>query len=121
MIYHTPKFLYSGSKKWGIPSDRVFIEKKFQRLNAENQKIVSDMYDEIYRKHFNKGELSLARDNANRALVNFVNEYGISLKEYQHLKAANDDQDWVKSQVERLKLAQRVAKPKIEFKERRRA
>ena len=121
MIYHTPKFLYSGSKRWGIESDRVFVEKKLQRLNAENQKIASEMYEKIYLTHANLGEWSLARDNANRALVNLVNEFGISLKEYQHLQAANDDQDWVESQVERLKLAQRVAKPRIEFKERRRA
>lgn len=88
-----------------------------QRLNPENQKIATAMYEEIYKFHFNRGEYSLARDNANRALVRFVNEYGITLEDFQKLQAANDDADWIESEIEKLKMLQRLAKPRIKLGE----
>lgn len=119
MIYFSPRFLYSGSKKWGIPSDRIFVERKLQRLNPENQKVASEMYEEIYKFHFNRDEFGPARNNANRALVRFVNEYGITLQDFQKLQAANDDADWIESEIDKLKRLQRLAKPRIELGEKR--
>ncbi len=115
MIYFSPRFLYSGSKKWGIPSDRIFIEGKLQRLNPENQRIATEQYEDIYRFHFNRGEYSLARDSANRILTRFVNDYGITLTQFQNLQAANDDADWIESEIEKLKRLQRVARPRIDL------
>lgn len=121
MIHYLPKFWYHGSKRWGTPSDLKFIQGKLQRLSSENQKIASEQYDEIYKHHHNRGEWRKARELANQMLNDMANEYGITLKDYQNLKAANDDQKWINSQIEKLKQAQKTAKPHIEFKERRRA
>lgn len=116
-----PKFWYDGSKKWGIASDLTFIIERLNRLSYENQKIASEQYDDIFKFHINKGEVTLARKNANMMLNDFVKEFGISKIDYQKLKAANDDQAWIDTQVERLKRAQKTAKPRIEFRERKRA
>ncbi|EGQ8055454.1 hypothetical protein HPX47_002856 [Vibrio alginolyticus] len=120
-MMHLPEFWYSGSKKWGIASDLGFITERLKWLSYENQKIASEQYDEIYKHHINKGEVTLARKNANTMLNDFVKEFGISKLDYQNLKAANDDQAWINSQVERLKQVQKTAKPRIEFRERKRA
>ncbi len=123
-MINLPKFWYSGSKKWGIASDLGFISERLKWLSYENQKIVSEQYDEIFKHHINRGEVTLARKNANTMLNEFVKEFGISQLDYQNLKAANDDQAWIDSRIEQMKKSQKTAKPRrpcIEFRERRRA
>ncbi len=125
MIHYRQMFWYSGSKKWGIPSDMAFIEGKLQRLSIENQKIASEQYEEIYKHYHNRGEWRKARELANSMLNDMANEYGISLKEYQSIKAANDDlqsaQSRVDEMIEKAKSAQKLAKPRIHFRDLKRA
>ncbi len=121
MIYHTPTCLYNGSKKWGIQSDKDFVNSCLQRLNSENQKIACEKYDAVYNEHASQGEWNLARDNANKMLADFVSQHGMPLKTFQSKGASNDDKAWIESRVEQLKKAQKTAKPHIKFKERRRA
>ncbi len=71
-MMHLPKFWYSGSKKWGIASDLGFITERLKWLSYENQKIASEQYDDIFKFHINKGEVMLARKNANMMLNDFV-------------------------------------------------
>ncbi|TVO37368.1 hypothetical protein [Vibrio algivorus] len=121
MIHYTPKFFYSGSKSHGIKSDLVFVKSKLGRLNKENQFIACEAYEEIYKRHFNAGEYRLARLNANKFLNEFANEYGITLQDYQHLQATNDDQAWIDSKIEELKKHQKLSKPRIYLGEKKRA
>lgn len=121
MIHKTPEMYYSGSKKHGISSDLVFIQSKLGRLNRENQLIACETYEEIYKRHINAGEYRLARLNANKFLNEFANEYGITLQDYQHLQAANDDQAWIDSKIEELKKHQKLARPRIYLGEKKRA
>ncbi|HGS5009492.1 TPA: hypothetical protein ACMDOR_003881 [Vibrio parahaemolyticus] len=115
-----PKFWYDGSKKWGIASDLTFIIERLNRLSYENQKIASEQYDDIFKFHINKGEVTLARKNANTMLNDFANEFGISKSDYQNIKAANDDQVHIDAAIERLKALQKRAKPHISFEKRSR-
>ncbi|TOP41286.1 hypothetical protein, partial [Vibrio parahaemolyticus] len=111
---------YDGSKKWGIASDLTFIVERLNRLSYENQKIASEQYDDIFKFHINKGEVTLARKNANTMLNDFANEFGISKSDYQNIKAANDDQVHIDAAIERLKALQKRAKPHISFEKRSR-
>ncbi|EHH1240756.1 hypothetical protein CGH86_02350 [Vibrio parahaemolyticus] len=126
MIYYLPKFWYAGSKKWGIPSDLPFIEGKLQRLNMVNQKVASEQYEDIYKHFHNCGEWRKARELANQMLNDIANDYGITLKDYEQMIAANDDdsentQFRVDLMIEKAKKAQKLAKPRIHFKELKRA
>ncbi len=131
MIHYMPKFYYSGSKQWDIPSDRIFIEKKLNRLNMANQKIISEQYEEIFKHYHNRGEWRKAREIANGMLNDAANDFGLSLSEYKKLKVANDDfvgdenveeaQARADALVENAKRAQKLAKPRIHFKDLKRA
>lgn len=117
----TPKFWYSGSKKWGIASDVTFIEERMKWLSRENQKIAAETYDEIYKHYINKKQLQNARYYANKMLNDFVNDYGVTKEEYKQLQASDKSQDWVNKRVEELKEAKKKGLPRITFEKRSRA
>ncbi|MCV6070555.1 hypothetical protein OFP26_33795, partial [Escherichia coli] len=59
-------------------------------------------------------------------LNDIANDYGITLKDYEQMIAANDDdsentQFRVDLMIEKAKKAQKLAKPRIHFKELKRA
>lgn len=75
MIYHYPEFFHCGNRF--EKGDFQWINSKLERLNEHNQKVASDQYREIYLKQ--------GRKQANEFLHSFVEEYGISKKDYDQI------------------------------------
>ncbi|NUW66932.1 hypothetical protein [Vibrio coralliilyticus] len=72
-VVHTPKFYYSGSKKWRLPSDRGFIVKRLAELTEPQQRIASERYEQLYLRRFNQKQYREARYEANRFLQDYTN------------------------------------------------
>jgi len=105
MIYHYPEFYYSGNR-FTPRGDIDWIYSKLERLNEHNQKVASDQYRELYLKG--------GRKPANEFLQEFVEEYGLSKKDFQAVKEeVSIAGGRLSSKIEQLKAMQKMAKPTI--------
>lgn len=98
-----PKFYYSGRR--GAASDRNWILGKLSRLDRENARNASDVYESIYLKLFNDGQYIEARKQANQWLSDFVDKYGISKSELDQIKASEKTQRRIFELIEKCKAA----------------
>ncbi|AHN84875.1 hypothetical protein Phi2_0066 [Vibrio phage phi 2] len=104
MIYHYPKFYYSGNRY--EKSDIHWIKGKLERLNDHNQKVVSDQYADIY--------LLKGRKDANEFLHSFVEEYGVKASELASIRSEfQQSEHLIFAKIEQLKSLQEKARPTI--------
>lgn len=104
MIYHYPKFYYSGNRY--EKSDIHWIKGKLARLNEHNQKVVSDQYADLY--------LLKGRKNANEFLHSFVEEYGVKASELASIRSEfQQSEHLIFAKIEQLKSLQKKARPTI--------
>ncbi|WJZ69975.1 hypothetical protein PVP_XSN000062 [Vibrio phage PVP-XSN] len=103
MIYHYPELFHCGNRF--EKGDLQWINSKLERLNEHNQKVASDQYREIYLKQ--------GRKQANEFLHSFVEEYGISKKDYDQISTSSGAQGKIQAKIEQLKSMQKKAKPTI--------
>lgn len=92
--------------------DTKFLAAQLNRLNRENRITACIEYSERYKR--------LNRDFANLWLLDFVNKYGISRKDYEAAQAAIAETNGsVWEALERVKAAQPLARSKFgeRFKE----
>ncbi|EKC5520941.1 hypothetical protein OP256_001305 [Vibrio parahaemolyticus] len=86
-IKYYPLAYYGGNRH--SKSDRDFIFKHLECLSEEKQKFVSDVYENIYRSHFNQKKYREARKRANEFLQAYTKEnwdVDPRKKETQHLQ-----------------------------------
>ncbi|HIF6101353.1 TPA: hypothetical protein ACX3HY_000294 [Vibrio parahaemolyticus] len=67
-----PEVWYGGNRY--MESDWDFIVKHLACLSEEKQKFVSDVYENIYRRHFNKKNYRDARLFANKYLQDYTRD-----------------------------------------------
>lgn len=103
-----PKFYYVQRR--GSGCDIHWIKGQLIRLSGENRKIACEIYEDIYLRNFNARRFPQAREEANTFLVKFVNDHGISSKEYAEIKASEATAARVRELVEKCKAAKPVAK-----------
>lgn len=122
-----PKFYYSGRK--GAGSDINFIVGKLSRMSPKNRVIASKQYEKIYLFHWLNGDYGLAREEANRYLLEAAETSGITESEYEGIKTKSaiecEDKkkigEWVAERVARLKAAKPMPKTIIGLAEKERA
>ncbi|EGR2972759.1 hypothetical protein ABVY18_004146 [Vibrio parahaemolyticus] len=69
---HYPEVWYGGNRY--MESDWGFIAKHLACLSEEKQKFVSDVYENIYRHHFNQKKYRDARLFANKFLQDYTRD-----------------------------------------------
>lgn len=115
MIHHGPLFWYDGNRY--MASDKPFIEHHLQRLSAENQRIASENYDELYKRGFNAGNLREARKQANTYLKEFADKNGIrgttKSKIAARAKNSTGDESRKNAMIEKARAAQKASRPSI--------
>lgn len=106
-----PRFYFGGNRY--MKSDQTFIDRCINRLSVENQILASEQYENLYLRFFNKEEYAKARNEANRFLLDFANQYGISKEEYQKAKTENKKTADLMRKVEELKKMKKANKKTI--------
>lgn len=114
-----PKFYFPSRR--GMPSDLGFIKGKLARLGDENRKIACEAYEKIYLHNYNKGEYRKAREEANKWLSDFVEEYGITKKEHSEIVASDASKKRVLELIERCKAAKPKASRILDYADRKKA
>lgn len=104
-----------------MPSDLGFIKGKIARLGDENRKIACEAYEKIYLHNYNKGEHRKAREEANKWLSDFVEEYGITKKEHYEIVASDASKKRVLELIERCKAAKPKASRILDYADRKKA
>ncbi|AUR91894.1 hypothetical protein NVP1166O_33 [Vibrio phage 1.166.O._10N.261.51.C7] len=104
-----PLFYFSGNRKQ--ESDRAFISSRLDSLNKENRLSACVVYEELYKRHLNKGEGREARLRANAFLTDAAQQCGITSLEYREaqVKTLGRARHKFTDEIERIK----ALKPKV--------
>ena len=103
-----PKFYYAARRGGG--SDIEWIRGQLSRLDRENRAIACEIYEDKYLNLFNQGRYLEAREVANRWLIEFASEYGISKKEIEKVKVSEKTRKRIFEMIERIKSMKPRAK-----------
>jgi hypothetical protein len=76
-----PQFYYSGSKHHGLKPDVDWIEWQLKRLTISLRGKAAVEYQNLYLRHLGKTKPNDARTVANKFLLEFANEHGVSAVE----------------------------------------
>lgn len=112
MIEYFPLFYYSGSKRWGLPSDRDFIQQRLNCLPVDKRITVSKEYDKIYMAPFSAGGKAPDRKGANEFLQALVKDIFSEPTPEERERKANDDA-WVTNRIRQIKAMQRSKRKRI--------
>ncbi len=107
-----PKFYYGGSKHHNLPSDRDWIFKYLELLSEDNQKIVSEEYEQIFLSFHNRGEFRKARYEANKFLQDFTNSHYATGEPMQPAENKTDHNKLGKK-IAQVRKTQRDSRPRI--------
>lgn len=104
-----PLFYFSGNRHQ--KSDRAFIQSRLDALNRENRLVACVVYEELYKRHLNKGEGRKARLRANAFLTDAATQCGITKQEFDRaqIKTLGRARHKFTEEIERIK----ALKPKV--------
>jgi hypothetical protein len=103
-----PRFYYAARRGGG--SDIKWIRGQLSRLDRENRAIACEIYEDKYLSLFNQGRYLEAREAANRWLIEFASEYGISKEEIEKTKVSEKTRKRIFEMIERIKAMKPRAK-----------
>jgi hypothetical protein len=104
-----PLIYFGGNRHQS--SDKAFISSRLDALNRDNRLIACVVYEELYKRHLNKGGGREARLRANAFLTGAAEQCGITSLEYREaqVKTLGRARHKFTDEIERIK----ALKPKV--------
>lgn len=102
-----PQFYKTYPGKYSYMNHTGFIRKQLSRLNRKSRIICCETYSDIY---LIDGPMS-----ANKYLIEFTNQYGVSREQYEELNNSGCMPDAMREKIQSIKKMQKREKSKYSY------